>query len=401
MGALPAVGQWVRLEVPASQVGLEGKTVKGMAFALYGGRATWDRTGKVGSGEVVNAAPTASFTATPASVQVGSAVAFNAGASTDSDGSIVGYSWNFGDGSAAGSGVSTSKSYAAAGSYVVTLTVTDNQGATATTTRTVTVTAAGNAVPTASFTATPASVAVGVTVALDGSASADSDGVIANYSWNFGDGSAAGSGVSTGKSYAAAGSYVVTLTVTDNQGATATTTRTVMVTGTGGPGTETVWLDDATPAGADLTGSEPWSWVTANPVPYSGARAHQSALMSGAHQHYFLNGTTNFPVGTGDTLFTYVYLDAANPPTQVMLQWFDGSGWEHRAYWGASNQLGWGGPQSSNAGRAMGALPAVGQWVRLEVPASQVGLEGKTVKGMAFALYGGRATWDTAGRISP
>ncbi len=38
----------MRLEVPASAVGLEGKTVNGMAFSLYDGRATWDKAGKVG-----------------------------------------------------------------------------------------------------------------------------------------------------------------------------------------------------------------------------------------------------------------------------------------------------------------------------------------------------------------
>jgi len=32
MGALPAAGQWVRLEVPASQVGLESTAIKGMGF---------------------------------------------------------------------------------------------------------------------------------------------------------------------------------------------------------------------------------------------------------------------------------------------------------------------------------------------------------------------------------
>ena len=45
MGALPPTGQWVRLAVPAAQVGLEGRTLNGMAFTLYGGRATWDHTG--------------------------------------------------------------------------------------------------------------------------------------------------------------------------------------------------------------------------------------------------------------------------------------------------------------------------------------------------------------------
>jgi hypothetical protein len=36
----------VRLEVPAAQVDLVGKTVSGMAFVLYDGRATWDYAGK-------------------------------------------------------------------------------------------------------------------------------------------------------------------------------------------------------------------------------------------------------------------------------------------------------------------------------------------------------------------
>jgi hypothetical protein len=45
VGALPATGQWVKLAVPASAVGLEGKSVSGMGFTLYGGRATWDDIG--------------------------------------------------------------------------------------------------------------------------------------------------------------------------------------------------------------------------------------------------------------------------------------------------------------------------------------------------------------------
>jgi len=35
--------------------------------------------------------------------------------------------------------------------------------------------------------------------------------------------------------------------------------------------------------------------------------------------------------------------------------------------------------------------------VKLAVPASVVGAEGATLNGMAFTLYGGRATWDNAG----
>jgi len=101
------------------------------------------------------------------------------------------------------------------------------------------------------------------------------------------------------------------------------------------------------------------------------------------------------PVEVGDSLSAYVYLDPANPPSEVMLQWFDGS-WEHRAYWGA-NLIPWG-TDGSVSRRYMGVLPAAGQWVRLSVPAAQVGLEGRTLTGTAYTLYGGRATWDYAGK---
>ena len=80
-----------------------------------------------------------------------------------------------------------------------------------------------------------------------------------------------------------------------------------------------------------------------------------------------------------------------------MLQWNDGT-WNHRAYWGA-NIVDYG-IEGTARRRYMGALPAAGKWVQLKVPASQVGLEGSTLNGMAFTLYGGRATWDTVGRLS-
>jgi PKD repeat protein len=175
----------------------------------------------VGStGTTPNQAPTASFTATASPLQV----ALNASGSTDADGTIVSYAWDFGDGST-GTGVTTSKAYAAAGTYTVTLTVTDDDGATATSSQQVTVPdVPANQAPTASFTAT----ASPLQVALNASASTDPDGTIASYAWDFGDGTT-GTGVTTTKTYAAEGTYTVTLTVTDDQGAIGTTTQQVVV----------------------------------------------------------------------------------------------------------------------------------------------------------------------------
>ncbi len=161
-----------------------------------------------------------------------------------------------------------------------------------------------------------------------------------------------------------------------------------------------VWVDDNLPAGAypASDGGDSWSWVT-SPAPASGSMVHASAIASGIHQHFFRDATATMKVETGSVLYTYIYLDPANPPSEVMLQYYDGSSWEYRAYWGA-NDIPYG-VDGTVSRRRVGNLPAAGQWVQLKVPASQLGLEGKTLTGMAFALNGGRAYWDAAGLINP
>lgn len=174
----------------------------------------------LGAGATPNAAPTASFTATPAEL----AVQFDGTASDDPDGTIVSYAWQFGDGSS-GTGASVGHTYAEAGSYEVTLRVTDDQGATNEVSSTVTVTAPiPNAPPNAAFSTTASTL----DITVDGRASSDTDGAIAAYAWDFGDGTSA-AGPTASHRYSTAGSYQVRLTVTDNLGATGTTMSTVTV----------------------------------------------------------------------------------------------------------------------------------------------------------------------------
>ena len=95
------------------------------------------------------------------------------------DGTIVSWTWNFGDGTT-GSGQTTSHTYTYGNTYTVTLTVTDNQGATGTQSQNVTPDIA-NAPPTAQFTSTPTGV-----YRLDFNAytSSDPDGTIVSCTWN-------------------------------------------------------------------------------------------------------------------------------------------------------------------------------------------------------------------------
>jgi len=150
------------------------------------------------------------------------------------------------------------------------------------------------------------------------------------------------------------------------------------------------WIEDQLPGNAtdNPVGNERWTWVT-TPI-YSGSMAHQSQNMAGIHQHFFDNNTsTPMFVRAGSELYTFIYIDPTNPPSEVMLQWNYGGQWT-QAYWGNDN-ISW------NPRKYMGPLPVAGTWAKLTVPASSVALENKTIYGMAFTLYGGKATWDASG----
>ncbi|HET7088802.1 MAG TPA: PKD domain-containing protein [Anaerolineae bacterium] len=97
---------------------------------MLNARAT-DSGGKTGTDsnavtvDNVNDPPVASFTYSCGGLTCN----FDASGSSDPDGTITSYAWDFGDGTA-GSGTTASHTYAAAGTYNVTLTVTDDDGAT-------------------------------------------------------------------------------------------------------------------------------------------------------------------------------------------------------------------------------------------------------------------------------
>ncbi len=166
---------------------------------------------------------------------------------------------------------------------------------------------------------------------------------------------------------------------------------------TGGKSTqvsEKIWVDDELPPGSKAEGD--WKWAEAPQPVLSGSRA-STRTATGLSQHFFTGATDPLIVDEGQVLFTSVYLDPQNPPLEIMLQWNDGS-WEHRAYWGG-NQIDWG-AEGTVSRKRIGDLPAAGQWVRLEVPAADVGLQpGAKINGWAFTQFGGTVSWDQAGIV--
>jgi plastocyanin len=85
-----------------------------------------------------NRMPAASFTMARDTVAVGEDVAFDAAGSTDSDGMVAGFRWDFGDGGKA-EGARAEHTWMQPGDYVVRLSVVDNEGGTGTVTKDVVV----------------------------------------------------------------------------------------------------------------------------------------------------------------------------------------------------------------------------------------------------------------------
>lgn len=160
---------------------------------------------------------------------------------------------------------------------------------------------------------------------------------------------------------------------------------------------DVVWIDDAAPEGASLqgNGSPAWTWIGKNDGPVHQGERSTKRTGTGLNQHFFTGAKKPLEIAEGDVLFAWVWLDPENPPKTVQLQFNDGN-WEHRGYWGEAKAYGGGkeGPGSHKVGK----LPKTGEWVRLEVPAKDVGLKpGAKLNGWAFTQFDGTVYYDHAG----
>lgn len=168
--------------------------------------------------EQPNEPPSAVFSA----ACVENSCTFNGSNSADSDGSIVRWDWNLGDGSYS-SGEKVTHDYSEAGSFNVLLEVEDDEGAVNSRFRRITVTLP-NETPEASFTVECSEGRC----SFDASGSSDPDGEVSDYSWSFGDGGN-DQGVRVEHDFSRDGTFTVELAIQDDEGKTATASQAVTV----------------------------------------------------------------------------------------------------------------------------------------------------------------------------
>ncbi|MBN1208564.1 MAG: PKD domain-containing protein [Myxococcaceae bacterium] len=162
---------------------------------------------------VVNAAPRPVLAA-PARACARAPVALGAGDSTDADGSITAWRWDFGDGARA-EGVNVTHAYAAPGAYQVTLTVEDSLGA-SNSRRSASHRLVVNQPPLA-LAGPDLRACPGQGLTFDGGRSLDPEGSALRLRWEFGDGAQA-EGRRVTHAWAQPGTYAVRLVADDGSG---------------------------------------------------------------------------------------------------------------------------------------------------------------------------------------
>jgi mono/diheme cytochrome c family protein len=162
---------------------------------------------------------------------------------------------------------------------------------------------------------------------------------------------------------------------------------------------ETVWVEDGLPPNAKPGGNGTlfdFVVVTGDVPPFSGKRCFRRQADNEVGQDFFTDAEP-FEITAGMKLFAYVFIDPKDTPKAIMLQFHTKDGWNNRANWGDEKAIPFG-EKAARTKTQIGALPKTGEWVRLEINPTTIGLKaGTKVNGMAFTQFGGMVHWDKAG----
>lgn len=154
------------------------------------------------------------------------------------------------------------------------------------------------------------------------------------------------------------------------------------------PSGDRAWFDDDFPAGTMVTGGYAWDSVQ----HASGTRSLTSPYFG---QNVFNAWRVLYlsePVNAGDHLIVYVQFNDCVPVRELMLTWFTDT-LQKAVYWGESLI----GGESSAVFMGASLPPASGAWVRIEIPAGTLGLEGTTITSFRMQSYAGQTWLDRVG----
>lgn len=214
-------GSW-NVETTDSAAALQAPGGVGLAAALSSGATNTPIQFRFDDfqARVIDNPPTAAASATC----INQTCTFDGTASTDAEGPIASFAWDFGDGTEPGAGGIVVHDYADFGDHTATLTVTDSLGWTDSTDVAVTLT---NLAP----LSVPDVQCVLRTCTFDGSASNDPDGTVVGYVWLIDGGQVEVSGEIVTYTFTLPGTYTVELLVEDDDGATDSETIAITVDG--------------------------------------------------------------------------------------------------------------------------------------------------------------------------
>jgi hypothetical protein len=153
----------------------------------------------------------------------------------------------------------------------------------------------------------------------------------------------------------------------------------------------TVWVEDAAPAGATVTGTGA-TWDSTQVATGSTSLHFADAVAPAPPQRAYAFGqAAPLAVAATDSLVFYMLANPCNPPKQVVVT-FAGD-YSFTATWGESR---------IDAGSSVvnrGTVPADGAWVRMEIPikAFPANVTTTTVTSLSVSVYGGEAWFDRFG----
>ena len=224
----PLSYEWTQLAGPnvSFVAGDQNLTFRAAKLGNYTFRLVVDDGEEQSAPAIVNAtvaglAPEAALTAIPATTHINESVGFSASGSTDADGKLVAYEFDFGDGNRTGwnSGASANHSYARPGVYNATVRVRDDDGFVSEPSGPVRITVQ-NRPPVTGASVTPGTgdTSTRFNFLVPKGGTYDPDGTIVSYYWDFGDGTNATSTTAV-HTYRQKGRFEVRFRVTDNWGA--------------------------------------------------------------------------------------------------------------------------------------------------------------------------------------